>query len=255
MAVLTQRYNESRNFSQGPTWFGKRKVHGQSAYTVGSPTSLPDNFNTNKYCGMSARRAMPKSGTPAHSCRQIPKYRPRAGKTQDDSKWHWFEKIAPSKKRTNSWNQAKIPSFHETNNRADIQRAIDIFRLIEFNCVTIASFKETQMFLKHNLWLCGETCRPAVLKWLDFILGGSKLCQDSVNSIKSYQRRVYTDPKGWSLPKGTDTTLIFWESKTSTPAKPHDDALVIRIDIGGFDLAWVMKDTGSSVDQLFYRVL
>ena len=39
---------------------------------------------------------------------------------------------------------------------------------------------------------------------------------------------------------------------TKTKTKPHDNALVIRLDVGGCELSRVMIDTGSSTDVLFY---
>ena len=51
---------------------------------------------------------------------------------------------------------------------------------------------------------------------------------------------------------GPDHQITFWESETTDLNKPHDDALVIRIDVGNYELSHIMIDTGSSVDVLFY---
>jgi len=49
-----------------------------------------------------------------------------------------------------------------------------------------------------------------------------------------------------------DHQITFWESETTDLDKPHDDALVIRIDVANYELSRIMIDTGSSVDVLFY---
>ena len=88
---------------------------------------------------------------------------------------------------------------------------------------------------------------------IDFIYRGSKLC-NSVNSIKAYQRRAENNvgiKEPLSVP---DHAITFDENETADLDKPHDDALVIRFDIGGCELSRVMIDTGSSADILFYHV-
>lgn len=37
--------------------------------------------------------------------------------------------------------------------------------------------------------------------------------------------------------QGHEHEITFWESETSKLDKPHDDALVIRLDVGGFNLS------------------
>lgn len=53
--------------------------------------------------------------------------------------------------------------------------------------------------------------------------------------------------------QGHDHKIKFWDSETSNLDKPHDNALVIRIDVAEFELSRVMIDTGSSVDLIFYN--
>ncbi|XP_024006114.1 uncharacterized protein LOC112082819 [Eutrema salsugineum] len=47
--------------------------------------------------------------------------------------------------------------------------------------------------------------------------------------------------------------VVFLESETFDLDKPHDDALVVRLDVGGCELSRIMIDTGSSDDVLFYN--
>jgi len=83
-------------------------------------------------------------------------------------------------------------------------------------------------------------------------MGGSQLCNDSINSIKTHQRRADSYTKGKSPMMGPDQQITFWESETTDLDKLHDDALVIRIDVGNYELSCIMIDRGSSVDVLFY---
>ncbi|XP_048623911.1 uncharacterized protein LOC125592631 [Brassica napus] len=83
-------------------------------------------------------------------------------------------------------------------------------------------------------------------KRIDFIYGGSKFC-NSVNSMKAYQRSAENNVGIREPLSGPDHEITFNEKK------PHDDALVIRIDVGGCELSRVMIDTGSSADVLFYE--
>jgi len=102
-------------------------------------------------------------------------------------------------------------------------------------------------------------CRSAIEhlspKRIDFIMGGSQLCNDSINSIKTHQRKANSYTKGKSPMMGPDHQITFWESETTDLDKPHDDALVIRIDVGNYELSCIMINTGSSVDVLFYDAL
>ncbi|XP_010475131.1 PREDICTED: uncharacterized protein LOC104754605 [Camelina sativa] len=87
---------------------------------------------------------------------------------------------------------------------------------------------------------------------VDFITGGSSLCRNSVNSIKAYQRRVDSYHRERRPRTDPDYEITFWESETADLDKPHDDALIVRLDVGGCELSRIMIDTGSSVDLLFY---
>jgi len=102
------------------------------------------------------------------------------------------------------------------------------------------------------LKFCRNATEHLSLKRIDFIMGGSQLCNDSINSIKTHQRKADSYTKGKSPMIGPDHQIAFWESEITDLDKPHDDALVIRIDVGNYELSRIMIDTGSSVDVLFY---
>ena len=89
-------------------------------------------------------------------------------------------------------------------------------------------------------------------KRIDFIYGDSKFC-NSVNLIKAYQLRAENNVGIREPLSGPDHEITFNENETADLDKPHDDALVIRINVGGCELSRVMIDTGSSADVLFYE--
>ena len=89
-------------------------------------------------------------------------------------------------------------------------------------------------------------------KRIDFFMKGSKLCNDSINLIKTHQKKADSYTKGKSPMIRPDHQITFWESDTIDLDKPHDDALIIQIDVGNYEISRIMVDTGSSVDVLFY---
>ena len=114
-----------------------------------------------------------------------------------------------------------------------------------------------------NVWGGQRHYRPTLTrKWnflahdkgkkrIDFIYGGSKFC-NSVNSIKAYQHRAENNVGVREPLSGPDYEITFDKNETAKLDKPHDDALVIRLDVGGCELSRVMINTGSSADVLFY---
>ena len=73
-------------------------------------------------------------------------------------------------------------------------------------------------------------------KRIDFIYGGSKLC-NSVNSIKAYQRRAESSIGVREHLSGPDHETTFDENETADLDKPHDDALVIQLDVCSSELS------------------
>ncbi|XP_024016266.1 uncharacterized protein LOC112089745 [Eutrema salsugineum] len=90
---------------------------------------------------------------------------------------------------------------------------------------------------------------------INMIMGGSQYYQDTVTSIKAYQRRAKAK-KNWTEPTNLPNTVIsFAEEETAGIDRPHTDPLVIEITIRDHDIARVLIDTGSSVDLIFRDTL
>jgi len=88
------------------------------------------------------------------------------------------------------------------------------------------------------------------------IMGGSKLFQDSISAIKQHERKVITPVAKKSKTNQADWLEIsFLEEETCDLDKPHDDALVISLDVGNCEVQRILIDTGSSVDLIFLDTL
>jgi len=87
------------------------------------------------------------------------------------------------------------------------------------------------------------------------VLGGSKLCRDSISAIKKHKRNV---PLKSSLSEEVDfqgASISFEEKETQHLERPHDDALVITLDVANFEVSRILVDTGSLVDLIFLSTL
>ncbi|KAG7594095.1 Ribonuclease H-like superfamily [Arabidopsis thaliana x Arabidopsis arenosa] len=93
-------------------------------------------------------------------------------------------------------------------------------------------------------------------KQIQIIMGGSKLFRDSISAIKQHERRSNSPVvKKARVIEEELPEVTFSESETSQLDKPHDDALVITLDIAHCEVSRVLIDTGSSVDLIFLDTL
>ncbi|KAG7567252.1 Ribonuclease H-like superfamily [Arabidopsis thaliana x Arabidopsis arenosa] len=93
-------------------------------------------------------------------------------------------------------------------------------------------------------------------KQIQVIMGGSKLFRDSISAIKQHERRANSPVlKKARVIEEQLPEITFSESETSQLDKPHDDALVITLDIAHCEVSRVLIDTGSSVDLIFLDTL
>ncbi|CAL2230827.1 unnamed protein product [Prunus armeniaca] len=90
------------------------------------------------------------------------------------------------------------------------------------------------------------------------INGGPTMAGTSNNSIKHYVRSTYahqvfsteqghlskTQKSGWA-------PITFCEEEERGVILPHDDPIIIRVDISNFDVGHILVDTGSSVSVMF----
>ncbi|KAG7552073.1 Integrase catalytic core [Arabidopsis thaliana x Arabidopsis arenosa] len=90
---------------------------------------------------------------------------------------------------------------------------------------------------------------------INVIIGGSKLCRDTINAIKKHKRNVLFKANLGEEMDFQGTSISFDEEETCHLERPHDDALVITLDVANFEVSRILVDTGSSVDLIFLGTL
>ena len=87
------------------------------------------------------------------------------------------------------------------------------------------------------------------------IVGGTAATGSSKKARKTYLRMVHSVQLTGSVPKmlRIDNPVIkFSEDDAQRLHHPHDDALVVSLQIGDYNMHRVLVDNGSSVDILYY---
>ncbi|KAG7552038.1 Ribonuclease H-like superfamily [Arabidopsis thaliana x Arabidopsis arenosa] len=90
---------------------------------------------------------------------------------------------------------------------------------------------------------------------INVILGGSKLCRDTISAIKKHRRNVLFKANLGEEIDFQGASISFDEEETRHLERPHDDALVITLDVANFEVSRILIDTGSSVDLIFLGTL
>ncbi|XP_023926394.2 uncharacterized protein LOC112037809 [Quercus suber] len=89
------------------------------------------------------------------------------------------------------------------------------------------------------------------------IVGGTTATGPSKKAHKTYLRMVQNVQLMGSVPKMVqiDNPIIEFSKEDARPLHhPHDDALVVSIRVGDYNMHWVMVDNDSSADILYYLV-
>ncbi|KAG7594102.1 Integrase catalytic core [Arabidopsis thaliana x Arabidopsis arenosa] len=92
-------------------------------------------------------------------------------------------------------------------------------------------------------------------KRIDVIMGGSKLCRDLIRSIKRHKKSAAIQTVTGFQSNEQTPSISFDNSDTQGVTGPHDDALVITLDVANFEVTRCLIDTGSSVDLIFLSTL
>lgn len=76
---------------------------------------------------------------------------------------------------------------------------------------------------------------------IDFIMGGSTFCMESVNSIKAHQRQLRNYVPHQIVPDDQEVSMIILkDNEAKGLVTTHDDALVIKKDISNFAVARIL---------------
>ncbi|XP_030948866.1 uncharacterized protein LOC115972746 [Quercus lobata] len=87
------------------------------------------------------------------------------------------------------------------------------------------------------------------------IVGGTAIAGSSKKARKTYLRMVHSVQLTGSVPKMSrieNPVIKFSEDDAWRLHHPHDDALVVSLQIGDYNMHWVLVDNGSSADILYY---
>ena len=87
------------------------------------------------------------------------------------------------------------------------------------------------------------------------IIGGTTAAGSSKKAYKTYLRMVHTVQLTGSVPKMPrvdNPTIEFSKDDARRLHHPHDDALVVSLQIGDYNLHRVLVDNGNSTDILYY---
>ena len=86
-------------------------------------------------------------------------------------------------------------------------------------------------------------------------MGGTAAVGSSKKARKTYLRMVQNVQLTGIVPKiarRKGPIIGFSEEDARRLHHPHDDALVISIRVGDYNMHWVLVDNGNSVDILYY---
>ena len=87
------------------------------------------------------------------------------------------------------------------------------------------------------------------------IVGGIATIGSSKKARKTYLRMVQNVQLTGSVPKiarREGPIIGFSEENARHFHHPHNDALVVNIRVGDYNMHWVLVDNGSSTDILYY---
>ena len=87
------------------------------------------------------------------------------------------------------------------------------------------------------------------------IIGGTATTRSSKKAQKTYLKMVQNVQLTGSVPKiaRRESSIIrFSEEDARRLYHPHDDALVISVRVGDYNVHWMLIDNGSSTDILYY---
>ncbi|XP_050290502.1 uncharacterized protein LOC126728761 [Quercus robur] len=98
-------------------------------------------------------------------------------------------------------------------------------------------------------------CPRPLIEDIRMIIGGTAAAGSSKKACKTYLRTVYSVQLTGSvlkMPRIGNPVIHFSEDDARRLHHPHDDALVVSLQIGDYNMHRVLVDNGSSADILYY---
>ncbi|GMN36611.1 hypothetical protein TIFTF001_042473 [Ficus carica] len=92
-------------------------------------------------------------------------------------------------------------------------------------------------------------------KTIGVIWGGSIYSGETVTAVKSHRRKA-TQPIAMILfDNPIEHSITFYRSEATSLSRPHDDALVLTLNVLNCEVGRILVDNGSSTDVLFLSTL
>ncbi|GMN30912.1 hypothetical protein TIFTF001_048137 [Ficus carica] len=92
---------------------------------------------------------------------------------------------------------------------------------------------------------------PLVRKTIGVIYGGSIYNGETVTAVKSHRRKA-TQLIATILPNDpNEHSISFHSSEATNLSRPHDDALVLTLNVSNCEVGLILIDNGSSADVFF----
>ncbi|GMN61551.1 hypothetical protein TIFTF001_030651 [Ficus carica] len=96
---------------------------------------------------------------------------------------------------------------------------------------------------------------PPVRKTIGVIFGGSIYSGETVTAVKSHRRKAM-QPITVILPDDpVEHSITFHSNEATNLSRPHDDALVLTLNVSNCEVGRILVDNGSSADVLFLSTL
>ncbi|XP_060968384.1 uncharacterized protein LOC133035951 [Cannabis sativa] len=101
-----------------------------------------------------------------------------------------------------------------------------------------------------------QSLPPYIKKNVNMISGGSDLSGNSVRASLAHSRRIHSIKAMTVIDnEGPDVQISFNQGEASELEHPHDDALIITLDVAHVRMKRMLIDTGSSANILVAEVL
>ena len=142
---------------------------------------------------------------------------------------------------------------HDTANCYDLKQQIEAL-IRQEKLQKFISKERTDLPQEQALRWENECPRPPIAD-IRMIVGGTATSGSSKKAWKTYLRMVQNVQLTGTVPKMArinNLVIGFSEEDAQRLHHPHNDALVVSLRVGDYNMHWALVDNGSSADILYY---
>ena len=96
---------------------------------------------------------------------------------------------------------------------------------------------------------------PLVRKTISVIYGGSAYSGEIMTAIKAHQRKALQPISTILLDDPSEHSITFHNSKVTNLSRPHDDTLVLTLNVSNCEISRILVGNGSLANILFLSTL